>query len=53
MLQEKLQSWLVSRIGIVPAGPGGAGGWDGGWLGAAFPINWMWESETPWCMITL
>ena len=26
MLQEKLQSWLVSRIGIVLAGPGGGGG---------------------------
>ena len=32
MLQEKLQSWLVSRIGIVLAGPGvGVGGMvDGG-----------------------
>lgn len=34
MLQEKLQSWLVSRIGIVPAGPGGLGGGGGGWLAA-------------------
>lgn len=25
MLQEKLQSWLVSRIGIVLAGPGRGG----------------------------
>lgn len=32
MLQEKLQSWLVSRIGIVPAGPGVVvGGMVDGW----------------------
>lgn len=35
MLQEKLQSWLVSRLGIAGWAWGGDW-WDGGWLGAVF-----------------